>query len=91
MTRIDAHRVDSANLPDQFPTHLHAPAFWEELGRAVATYGFLEEVLGKAIFALSGTATYTDDALAAELGKWQITLEKALTDALGAVVSLQVV
>lgn len=86
MTTRTAHRVDSVNLPDQFPTHRHASQFWEELGRTVATYGFLEEMLGKAIFAFSGTKTYSDDAVAAALAKWQIMLEKALTDALGALI-----
>jgi hypothetical protein len=40
-------------LPPSFPTQAHAPAFWEALGRAVATFGFLEETLGKAIFAFT--------------------------------------
>ncbi|MDX0802752.1 hypothetical protein GOD37_27870 [Sinorhizobium medicae] len=83
MDEPTSYRVDSAALPSQFPTHRHAPEFWEELGRAVATYGFLEEVLGKAIFAFSGTTSYSDDAVAKELEKWKATLEKALTDALG--------
>ncbi len=36
--------VDLDGLPDQFPTHEHEGAFRESLGRAVATFGFLEEV-----------------------------------------------
>ncbi|KSV76008.1 hypothetical protein N185_16300 [Sinorhizobium sp. GW3] len=87
MTMAGAYRVDSAKLPDQFPTHLHAPEFWKELGRAVATYGFLEDVLGKAIFALSGTTSYSQDNLEAAFKKWQVTLEKALTDALGSLIT----
>ncbi|MES4992404.1 hypothetical protein ACTJJ7_11380 [Phyllobacterium sp. 22229] len=86
MDENKSHRVDSANLPDRFPTHRHSPQFWEELGRTVATYGFLEEVLGKAIFAFSGTTTFSDDALADALAKWQVTLEKALTDALASLI-----
>jgi hypothetical protein len=35
-------------LPPGFPTQAHSPAFWEALGRAVATFGFLGEMLGKA-------------------------------------------
>ena len=42
--------VDEDGLPDGFPTHGHEAAFWESLGRAVATFGFLEEILEKAIF-----------------------------------------
>ena len=41
--------VDLDALPKQFPTHKHEGAFWESLGRAVATLGFLEEVVLKAI------------------------------------------
>jgi hypothetical protein len=49
--------VDIKNLPASFPTHRHSAAFWENLGRTVATFGFLEEVLGKAIFAFTATKT----------------------------------
>jgi hypothetical protein len=37
-------RIDQNGVPPQFPTHLHSSVFWEHLGRAVATFGFLEEV-----------------------------------------------
>lgn len=36
--------------------------FWENLGRAVATFGFLERVLGKAIFVFIGTRNYNTTA-----------------------------
>ncbi len=36
-------------IPNNFPTHKHESEFWECLGRTVATLGFLEEVLKKAI------------------------------------------
>jgi uncharacterized protein (DUF2336 family) len=39
--------VNLSALPKQFPTHMQEGAFWESLGRAVATFGFLEEVLGR--------------------------------------------
>ena len=38
--------VDLGNLPALFPTQRHSPIFWEALGRAIATFGFLEEMLG---------------------------------------------
>jgi len=38
--------VDFNNLPFLFPTHRHDPMFWETLGQTVATFGFLEEMLG---------------------------------------------
>lgn len=78
------YAVNFAALPDDFPTHRHDPRFWEALGRVVATFGFLEETLGKAIFAITATTEYSDEAVAAAVVKWGGTLEAALTDALGA-------
>ena len=57
---------------------------WEELGRTVATFGFLEEILGKAIFAFSATTEYSEEAVEEVLESWLGQLEKALTDTLGA-------
>ncbi|MEP1535541.1 MAG: recombinase family protein [Paracoccaceae bacterium] len=36
--------IDRESLPEMFPTHRHDPEFWEHLGRAIASIGFLEEV-----------------------------------------------
>lgn len=74
--------VDLDQLPSQFPTHGHDPKFWEYLGRAVATYGFLEEVLGKAIFAFTATRPYQEEEIEAAYLKWLPKLERALSDAL---------
>jgi hypothetical protein len=38
--------ADIENLPASFPTQRHSAAFWENLGRTVATFGFLEEAEG---------------------------------------------
>lgn len=71
-------------LPDKFPTHRHDASFWESLGRAVATFGFLEEILGKAIFALSATRRYKDEAeIQQAYAEWLPKLERALIDPLG--------
>jgi hypothetical protein len=75
--------VDVEALPQDYPTHLHEAAFWEQLGRTVATFGFLEETLGKAIFAFTATTEYSEEAVSEALDKWQGQLERALTDALG--------
>ena len=75
--------VDPDSLPAQFPTHRHEGRFWESLGRAVGTFGFLEEVLGKAIFALSATKPYDPAEIDAAYEKWPGRLERALTDPLG--------
>lgn len=76
-------RETSADLwPDQYPTHLHSPAFCEALGRTIATFGFLENVLARAIFALTATKEYSEDELAAAFAKWTGRLEKTLSDTL---------
>ena len=65
-----------------FPTHLHLPQFWEQLGRTIATYGFLEEVLGKAIFAFTATRSYSPEEIDEAYQAWLPQLERALTDQL---------
>jgi hypothetical protein len=74
--------TDLENLPLDFPTHRHSPEFWEQLGRTVATYGFLEEVLGKAIFAYTATRIYEPEEAEIAYEAWLPTLERALTDQL---------
>lgn len=65
-----------------FPTHNHEPEFWEHLGRAIASYGFLEEVLGKAIFAFTATRNYEEHEIKHAYDAWLPQLERALTDQL---------
>lgn len=74
--------VDKNSLPIGFPTHRLPAAFWEELGRVVGTFGALEEVLGKAIFALTGTRQYAESEAPQALAAWERTLQHALTDTL---------
>ncbi|KFC66835.1 hypothetical protein FG93_04317 [Bosea sp. LC85] len=83
----ESFAVAKAGLPADYPTHAHSPRFWEELGRTVATFGFLEEVLGKAIFAFTATRSYPEDEIEAAYAKWLPTLERALSDALGSLIS----
>jgi hypothetical protein len=78
--------VDKNKLPPQFPTHLHNAGFWEALGRTIATFGFLEETLGKAIFAFTGTTRYSESEVAAAFEKWLPTLERALSDPLAGLI-----
>jgi hypothetical protein len=78
--------VDIKNLPASFPTHRHSAVFWENLGRTVATFGFLEEVLGKAIFAFTATTHYSENEVEAAFEKWLPTLERALMDPLGGLI-----
>jgi hypothetical protein len=79
--------VDIAKLPVDFPTHAHTPEFWESLGRAVGTFGFLEEVLGKAIFSFMATREYAEHELRAAFEAWLPQLERALSDPLGGLIN----
>lgn len=82
MKRGKPSQIDRPALPVLFPTHTHSPLFWEQLGRTVATFGFLEEVLGKAIFAFTGTRIYGADEIEDAFKAWGPKLERALTDQL---------
>jgi hypothetical protein len=75
--------VDHRGVPEQFPTHAHESEFWEALGRCVATFGFLEEILGKAIFSFTATRPYDEDEIQQAYVEWLPKLEQALTDPLG--------
>ena len=74
--------VHTEGLPHDWPTHSHSPEFWTELGRTIATFGVLEQTLGKAIFALTATKEYSDDAVAEALEKWLPKLKGALSNTL---------
>ena len=78
--------VDQSGLPGKFPTHLHEAEFWEALGRAVATFGFLEETLGKAIFSFTATKPYSEQEIQQAYADWLPKLEHALTDQLNRLV-----
>ncbi|MFN7669968.1 MAG: hypothetical protein ACK5S5_05940 [Planctomycetota bacterium] len=73
--------VNLAGSPPMFPTHAHDLAFWCSLGRAVATFGFLEEMLGKATFALAGSVDAPEEAAALQAAVEDLheTLELVLT------------
>lgn len=75
--------VDRRGVPAQYPTHRHEPEFWEALGRCVATFGFLEETLGKAIFSFTATRPYGEEEIEQAYAAWLPKLEHALTDQLG--------
>lgn len=74
--------VEKARLPVQFPTHGLPAAFWEQLGRVIGTFGCLEEVLGIAIFALTGTQAVEEAEAEEALNRWGKALEHALIDTL---------
>ena len=81
-------RVDRNELPAEWPTHRGTPAFWEELGRTVAAFGFLEDTLARACFALTATCEYANIGEAeAAFAKWGTKLERSLTDTLASLTS----
>lgn len=79
--------VDQGGLPELYPTHLHEAKFWEVLGRTVATFGFLEETLGKAIFSFTATRPYREEEIQKAYAEWLPKLEHALTDQLGSLIN----
>lgn len=82
MNAKKGYKVDISRLPDKFPTQMHESIFWEKLGRAVATFGFLEEILAKAIFSFTGMRSYDNSQIEEAFYKWLPKLEKALSDQL---------
>ncbi len=82
MTELKGHIINLKALPKMFPTHEHEPMFWESLGRAVATFGFLEETLGKAIFAFTATKPYSEEEIQKAYDNWIPKLQNALSDQL---------
>ena len=63
------------------PTGTRQP--FGSLGRAVATFGFLEEVLGKARFSFTATRSYNEAEIQQAYTEWLSRLERALIDPLG--------
>jgi len=82
MSTQEGHVINLDALPEKFPTNKHEPLFWESLGRAVGSFGFLEETLAKAIFAFTGTKPYSEEEIQNALEKWIPKLKKALSDQL---------
>jgi len=78
--------IDINSLPEKYPTHAHEPEFWEYLGRTVATFGFLENVLARAIFAFTGTKKYSENTIEQAYEKWLPKLESSLIDPLGGLI-----
>jgi hypothetical protein len=78
--------IDIDKLPPNFPTHAHTAEFWEALGRTIGTFGFLEQTLGKAIFAYTGMREIPDYQVNAAYERWVLTLQHALGDTLGSLI-----
>lgn len=90
MSRSDhtGYRVDRAHLPDRWPTHLCPADFWEELGRTIAAFGFLEDSLQRANLAITATREYKSVQEAEEAFKtWERDLGLSMDETLGTLVN----
>jgi hypothetical protein len=79
----NCNAVGINGLPEKFPTHGHDGAFWESLGRAVATFSFLEEALRKATLAFTATRPIEESEIEMAYKDWRRKLQKTLSDPLG--------
>lgn len=68
--------TDRESLPKMFPTHRHDPEFWEHLGRAIASFGFLEDTLKKAYFSFTGTTPVAPEDAERAVEQWGKMLER---------------
>ncbi|WP_444454006.1 hypothetical protein ACTTAI_02475 [Rhodobacter capsulatus] len=75
--------LDIDQMPEAWPTNRLSSEFWAELGRTVATFGFLEECLSKAYFALSARTPCLPENAEQAVADWQKTLEQAVSEPLG--------
>lgn len=71
--------TDRDGLPSQWPTNRHSSEFWEHLGRAVASFGFLEDTLRRGIFAFTGTRQISPEEAEKAVAEWQKLLESIMT------------
>lgn len=71
-------------MDPRWPTHSCPKEFWEELGRTIAKFAFLEDCLKRANLAITATRKYqsVEEATKA-FQSWQRSLEKSLDESLG--------
>ena len=75
--------VDHARLPEHWPTNRGSSAFWEELGRTIATFSHLEDMMARAWFGLTATREFEDmEQAEAAFPQWEKALKESLTDSL---------
>ena len=75
--------VDRERLPEHWPTNRGSSAFWGELGRTVATFSHLEDMMARAWYGLTATREFEDMEQAnAAFPEWERALEESLADSL---------
>lgn len=80
--------IDLDRLVKDFPTQAMPGGFWEELGRTVATFGFLEETLLRAYFAITGLREIPEGDPHGEGRKWRKEIDSAAASELGRLIKL---
>lgn len=53
-------------FPEDWPTKKGAPEFWEQLGRTVASYAVLEDIVARVLVAITGNSEYENEELSKE-------------------------
>ena len=75
--------IDRARLPEHWPTNRAPGEFWETLGRTVATFSHLEDMMVRAWFGLTSTHGFEDmEQAGAAFPNWERDLKSSLTDSL---------
>lgn len=78
------HVIDRKLTPRNWPTHACPSTFWEELGRTIATFGFLEDCLKRANLSITAVRRYNSVEDAEEAFEtWERDLERSLDESLG--------
>lgn len=84
---VQKKEIDRDRMPKDWPTDRFPPEFWEEYGRTVGAFGFLEDTLKRAHMAITGSvpqAYQSEEQAKAALADWERDLEKSMNEALGA-------
>ena len=77
--------IDRNNFPADWPVNQDAPVFWQELGKTVAAFGYLEHILAKTCYSLLATAERADNLLDENdeaLSRWYQRVLRSQTDSM---------
>ena len=77
--------IDRNNFPADWPVNQDAPVFWQELGKTVAAFGYLEHILAKTCYSLLATAERASNLLDESdeaLSRWYKRVLRSQTDSM---------
>ena len=77
--------IDRNNFSADWPVNQDAPVFWQELGKTVAAFGYLEHILAKTCYSLLATAERADNLLDENdeaLSRWYQRVLRSQTDSM---------